>query len=312
MSRTRRTHPRIIPVASVLALALAGAGCAASTAAIRARAVSRPSGALAAKRLTRSPFKKPPDRDNMDEDVIQRVINAPLEPELPARAGVVALDAPFTRRAYTTLTPGDRAPQLLARRLERSKHFVMVSDISPHLVKGQSIEALRELATRYRLKYLVIMNRRFANRSRYNAWGWSWISLLAIPFAPAYTLDTVGLLEATLMDVRTGTFLFTTQVHVEAAQRTTPWSTDGKLDLLMQRAGRRAAHLLARTFLAKCRRLIAYVKRERAQLARARAKLQRAVRRARAAAPGGAPTAVARPTAAARPPAGGQTTVEAR
>ena len=101
----------------------------------------------------------------------------------PGRAGIIGnptdmyggsvLSCSMAMRAYATLTPGDEAPQLLARKLEKSRYFVMVSDVSPYLVRTQSIEALRELAARYRLKYLVVFNRRFADRSRYNEWGWS-------------------------------------------------------------------------------------------------------------------------------------------
>lgn len=245
----------------LLTLAALGlcAGCAAQKPVIRTRLVNlEAAGSAVSAPLTRSLFKKPDDRDNLDEDVIQRVINAPLQPEFPARAGVLVLDAPFTRKAYAALTPGDRAPQILARRLERDRHFVMVSDVSPHLVKGQDIEAIRELATRYRLRYLVIFNRRFDDQRRVNRWGWSWISLVAIPFAPAYTYRTTGLLEATLMDVRTGTFLFTTQVHIEATQRATPWSGDDRLAAMELEAAREAALKLSSKFLAKCRRLVSY------------------------------------------------------
>jgi hypothetical protein len=246
----------------LLTLAALGlcAGCAAQKPLIRTRLVNLEAGPAAAAPLTRSLFKKPQDRENLDEDVIQRVIGAPLQPEFPARAGVLVLDAPFTRKAYAALTPGDRAPQILARRLERDRHFVMVSDISPHLVKGQGIEAIRELAARYRLRYLVIFNRRFDDRRRVNRWGWSWISLVAIPFAPAYTYRTTGLLEATLMDVRTGTFLFTTQVHIEATQRATPWSGDDKLAAMELEAAQEAALKLSSKFLAKCRRLVSYAR----------------------------------------------------
>lgn len=255
--------PRLLVV--VFPVLVFCAGCAAQKEVVRAQVVTvdhlrQPAA------LDRSLFKKPTHRDNLAEDVIQRVINAPLRPEFPARAGVLILDAPFSRKRYSSLTPGDEAPQLLARRLERSKHFVMVSDISPYLVDGQEIEALRELATRYRLKYLVIFNRRFVDGSQLNRWGWAWLSLVGIPFAPAYTLSSTGLLEATLMDVRTGTFLFTTQVHIQASRNATPWSQDRKLAAMQLRAGRQAALRLADRFLAKCRRLVRNARVEREQL----------------------------------------------
>lgn len=259
------------PRSSYLALPLLClvGGCAGQAPVMKTRVVSFTHQARARPRpLTRSVFKKPDNRENMSEEVIQRVINAPLEPTFPARAGVLVLDAPFSERTYTQLVPGDEAPQLLARSLEKSKHFVMVSDISPYLVKGQNIEALRELATRYRLRYLVVFNRRFVDHSHYNRWGWSWVSVVGIPFAPAYSLQTNGLFEATLMDVRTGTFLFTTQVHVEAYQQATPWNSEEKLAALQLEVARRASRKLSAKFLHKCRRLLKYVERERRRIDR--------------------------------------------
>ena len=213
--------------------------------------------------LTRSLFEKPRERDNLSEDVIQKIVNAPVEPDFPSRAGVVVLSRPFTRSSYPSLEPGDEAPQLLAREIEHSRHFVMVSDISPYLADGQHIESLRELATRYRLKYLVVMNVRYADRSHLNRWGWGWLSVIGIPFLPAYTLQTAGLMEATLLDVRTGTFLFTTQVHVKATDHTTPFGTGAKLADLQRTASRKAAQRLAQLFLSKCNRLVAEVERQR-------------------------------------------------
>jgi hypothetical protein len=244
---------RSMLVSALLALGGCGAAPRMSVMEVAPGRLAAPAGAS----LTHSLFAKPMDRDNLSEEVIQRVLSAPVEPEFPARAGVVVLDAPFTRRSYASLEPGDEAPQILAREIERSRHFVIVSDISPYLANGQHIESLREVATRYRLKYLVVLNTRYVDRSSYNHWGWGWLTILGIPFLPAYTLQTAGLMEATLMDVRTGTFLFTTQVHMQARDRTTPFSTEIKLGSLQRATSRRAAELLAQRFLAKCNRLVA-------------------------------------------------------
>jgi len=241
---------------SLLLLVLGATSCAASRT-IALETTRLPAAAGQSAKLTRSLFDKPLDRANLSEDVIQRIVNAPIDPEFPARAGVVVLSRPFTRSAYASLEPGDEAPQLLARELERSAHFVMVSDISPYLADGQHIESLRELATRYRLKYLVVLNTRFVDRSRVNRRGWGWLSVVGIPFLPAYTLRTQGLMEATLLDVRTGTFLFTSQVQIKATDRTTPFGTDEKHTDLQRDASLRAARELGRAFLGKCNRLVA-------------------------------------------------------
>ena len=139
----------------------------------------------------------------------------------------------------------------------------MVTDISPYLADGQSVESLRELATRYRLKYLVAMNTRYSGRSYPNRWGWGSLSLVGIPLLPAYTLRTAGLTEATLLDVRIGTFLFTTQVHVTAVDKTNPFRTDEKLAELQRAASRTSARYLAQLFVEKCSRLVADAERHR-------------------------------------------------
>lgn len=283
------TSVRVPLLLLVAAATLAASGCGGGALrATKAQFVLTETGPAAAPRkLTRSLFNKPADRQNLSEETIQRVLDAPLDPNFPARAGVVVLDAPFTRSAYSRLDPGDRAPQQLARQLERSQHFKLVSDISPHLAQGQNIETLRELATRYRLAYLVIFNRAFEDRSHYNHWGWAWLTLVGIPFVPAYTLQTEGIMEATLLDVRTGTFLFTVQAHIKAGGRTTPFSSASKLAGLQRKTASKAVAMMARRFLAKCNRL--------ANDARAR-------KAARAADPSAAEGKTVRPPAT-RPPA---------
>ncbi|MCC6750926.1 MAG: hypothetical protein IT371_24940 [Deltaproteobacteria bacterium] len=251
---------RLVALALVLASVGPLPGCA-STASFRlsaARGVS-PAAAPAPgpQLLTESPFRKPYERENLSEEVLQRVINAPVAPEFPARAGLVVLDAPFTRRAYSGLVPGDDAPQRLARRIERSRFFVMVSDIAPELADGQHLESLREVAARYRLKYLVVFSRKYVDRSGVNALGWTWLTVLGVPFVPAYTLRASVLAEATLLDVRTGTLLFSTQLHGEGAERTTPFAVDGKLKRLQQQVSRLVVDALAERFLERCRRLAA-------------------------------------------------------
>ena len=82
----------IVPL--IIALSLVLAGCAAALPEVKTHLVTLEGGAAApAAPLTRSLFTKPADRENLSEEVIQHVINAPLQPEFPARAGVLVLDA---------------------------------------------------------------------------------------------------------------------------------------------------------------------------------------------------------------------------
>ena len=68
------------------------------------------------------------------------------------------------------------------------------------------------------------------------------------------------------MDVRTGTFLFTAQVHVNARERTTPFATGAKLRALKHRANTRAVRRLAREVVAQCRMIRQEATRQRAEL----------------------------------------------
>jgi|GEM_PF-4389343 rhombotail lipoprotein len=254
---------RIILVPYLMSIALGG--CAAQHKSLAAATTIRPARAdgqhaakMAAPRpLNRSFFRKGHDRKTLAEDVIQKVINSPLELEFPARAGVVLLGSPYKRGAYSALVPGDRAPQQLATELEKSDYFTIVSDISPHLASGEHIEDLRRLATRYRLKYLIVLSRSFADHSHYNNWGWTWATLLGIPLAPSYTVDTTGLFEATVLDVKTATFLFTAHAHLRAKADTRPFSIEEKLAATQRRLGTKAATLLGERILEKCNRLAA-------------------------------------------------------
>lgn len=219
--------------------------------------------------LRKSVFFKPTDRQNLSEETISQVIDAPIKPEFPARAGVVVLSAPFTRRRFNAQTPGDSAPERFVKRLRKARHFSLVSDISPHIAEQQSIESLRELATRYRLKYLVVVSRRYAERTLVNSWGWAWLTVISIPFVPANTLNSNLLAEATLMDVRTGTFLFTAHAHRSIQRKATPFAAEEEQLTLRQQLSRDALDRLAEQFVGQCNRLVAEAERQAKQPQRA-------------------------------------------
>jgi uncharacterized protein (UPF0210 family) len=75
--------------------------------------------------------------------------------------------------------------------------------------------------------------------------------------APSRTIETAGVLEATLFDVRTGTILFTVYERVRAGSDETPWDLDRKLAALRLRLVEQAAGKLAEQVVSKVRRLAA-------------------------------------------------------
>jgi len=73
--------------------------------------------------------------------------------------------------------------------------------------------------------------------------------------APSRSLETAGVLEATLFDVRTGTLLFTVYERVRGRAEATPSGEDRKLQEVKTRLLEQAASKLAEQVVAKVRRL---------------------------------------------------------
>lgn len=144
----------------------------------------------------------------LTEDDMQRVLSSPIDLVFPARVGVVPLAAPFDPAEDPSLSVRSVASHHFAKNLRRSEHFTHVSDISTDLPNVGGIEGLRAIAARYRLRYLVLYSEHFEDETHLNGWAWLYPTLIGMFVAPGVTVESYGIAQADLIDVRTGTVLF--------------------------------------------------------------------------------------------------------
>ena len=135
--------------------------------------------------------------------------------------------------------------------------FQAASEISADWPTGYDVPGLRELAARYRAGYLLLYRHRFVDDNSTNAWCLLYPTIIGALVAPSRSLQTAGVLEATLFDVRSGTLLFTVYERVEAASQATPLNDDDRLREMKRRLLREAGEKLAVQVVGKVRHLIA-------------------------------------------------------
>ena len=145
---------------------------------------------------------------SLGENDLQKILEAPLDLELPARVGVVPLAAPFDAQGNVTIATRATASRDLARSLVGNPYFSHVSDVSTELPNSGGIEGLRVIAARYRMRYLLLYTERFQDDTHLNGWAWLYPTIIGMFAAPGVTVRSTGLLQADLLDVRTGTILF--------------------------------------------------------------------------------------------------------
>jgi hypothetical protein len=238
-----RGHTRLVPA---LLLCVLGA-CAASAA--RMPSAAMPTAQMvgaeeAPAPLDRSLFARTP-QGALDEDSLQKVLAAPLELDLPARIGVMPIVAPADWRGPS---PDHAIPAALApfcRALLGDEHFTLVSELMPIPSGALGMEALRELAARYRLRYVVLYREILHRQMRSNAWTWGYLTVLGALFLPGETLTVEGVVEASLLDVKTGLLLFTVREPIFVSRTANVWHNDDKIVALERRATVAAAPRLA-------------------------------------------------------------------
>jgi hypothetical protein len=239
------------------ALALLFAACAHSP-----RPASRPAPATAvladaprpAAPLDRSLFA-PRGGSGLTEADLARILDAPLALKFPARVGVVALGLAFTPMAPAALDAGLVATRALTDALEGNSAVAVATEVSSQLPTGGGVEGLRELAARYRLNYLLLYSERFEDRSHGNGWGALWITGVGGLLAPSVTVEGVGALQASLLDVRTGTVLFSIQEPIAFSERSLPLGAKSAWDRLSRQSADRAAAALSQRVIEKLGRL---------------------------------------------------------
>jgi hypothetical protein len=168
----------------------------------------------------------------LSEEQLKEILAAPVFLEERSRLGVVPV-----REAYGAdgEIPVTGVPGALAKTLDDTGLFEIVSEVSTDFPATGSIAGLRELAARYRCDYLLLYRHRFVDRVYASGWAWTWATLVGPMIAPAHVLEAEGVLEATLFDVRTGTILFTTYERVRAKQEENVLDTERKQRELRER-----------------------------------------------------------------------------
>ena len=110
------------------------------------------------------------------------------------------------------------------------------------------LQGTRELDT-------IEVRERFVDHSYTNGWGWLYPTVVGALFVPAQTLETAGVLEATLLDAASGTLLFTVNERVRTARTANLWHTDDKMRAMQASLSLAAAAHLAEQVVAEARRL---------------------------------------------------------
>jgi hypothetical protein len=183
-------------------------------AAAPATAADRPAPAV----LTRSLYAKDTS-GSLSEGDLQRVLAAPIDLQFPARVGVVPLAEPFDPKGEVKMTTRSVAARSLARSLVGNPNFSHVSDISTDLPNSGGIEGLRVLAARYRLRYLLLYSERFEDATHLNGWAWLYPTFVGMFIAPGVTVRSRGIAQADLLDVRTGTILYSVLQPMEVSEQ---------------------------------------------------------------------------------------------
>lgn len=188
------------------------------------------------------------------EDHLKEILAAPVFLEEGARLGVVPV---AVRYVPDEAVPTVAVPAELVGALEDSGMFEMASEISTEWPTDRGLPGLRELAARYRSEYLLLYRHRFVEEVNHNGWAAGYATVIGALFFPGQQLDTNGVLEATLYDVKTGTLLFTVNERIAASDSAAPTTQARRSSELQKKLLAEAAPKLAERVVSKCRRLAA-------------------------------------------------------
>ncbi len=202
--------------------------------------------AAAPQKLERSVFARDPNGE-LTEEGIQKILAAPLELELPARVGILPIvDAEDWRGPGPSYSMAPAAVAELVASLRGSTPFTLVTEMMPIPSGALGMEALREMAARYQLRYVLLYREKVATRERANPWAIGYATLVGALFLPGDSLSVSGYVEASLFDVKTGILLFTVRRRVTGKRKTNVWHTDDKLEHMQRVAAVKAAPELAK------------------------------------------------------------------
>jgi rhombotail lipoprotein len=186
------------------------------------------------------------------------VLEAPIDLQFPARVGVVPLAEPFNPQGNVSIATRSTASRDLAVSLIGTAHYSHVSDISTELPNGGGIEGLRVIAARYRLRYLLLYSERFEDSTHLNGWAWLYPTILGMFVAPGVTVQSRGLAQADLLDVRTGTILFSVVEPMSVSEKEWMIGAGRSHRDLQVQAASKAAKRLAKRVTAQTNQIIAF------------------------------------------------------
>ncbi len=186
-------------------------------------------------------------------EALARILSAPTFLEEGARIGVLPVSTGYGADADVPLTT---VPGVLGDKLDGTGLFEGVSEVSTDFPSDGSLAGLRELAARYRAEYLLLYRHRFVDHDYVNPWAATYVTLVTIPFAPGATIETAGVVEATLLDVKSGTLLFTVFERIRAKSTENVWQHDRKRREMKERLLADATAKLSDQVIGKIRRLV--------------------------------------------------------
>lgn len=254
INRFNRTGAtRLLALVGLALLFVHAAGCAAAN---RVAAPQLPplevEAAAAPPVLQTNHFQR--DRAALGEDAIREILAAPVFLESESRIGVVRVSDSYERSGEV---PVEKITDTLEQALRDTGLFELSTEMSTDWPADRGTAGLRELAARYRCDYLLLYRHRFATETYANHYAWLYLTVVGIFAAPARTVETAGVLEATLFDVKTGTLLFTAYERVHDDAHADAFSTDQAESEMQARLVDEAAKGLADRVVTHTRRLAA-------------------------------------------------------
>ncbi|HET6611811.1 MAG TPA: hypothetical protein VFG83_07490 [Kofleriaceae bacterium] len=199
----------------------------------------------APKPLERSVFSRSPE-GQISEEELQKILAAPIDLELPARVGVLGVTAATDWRGPSPSY--DMAPAAmgdLTKALRKGELFTLVTEMISIPSGALGMEALRELAARYKLRYILLYRERLLDDTTANEWAWGYATVVGALFLPGASLHVHGYVQASLFDVKTGLLLFTVRRRVKAEETSNIWHHDEKIATLRRSVATHVATELA-------------------------------------------------------------------
>jgi rhombotail lipoprotein len=210
--------------------------------------------AVAPPPLDRSVFARDPN-GQLSEEMLQKILASPIELDLPSRVGVLPI---LTATSWRGPSPDyERVPagvSPLVSTLRKDAAFSLVTEMMPIPSGALGMEALREAAARYRLRYIILYREVLATKQHQNAYTWGYATVFGAFFLPGKQQEVYGYIEATMFDVKTGLLMFTTRRAIMATKNSNEWRTEDKLQQLASNAVSKFAPDLGTDFLVDVRR----------------------------------------------------------